>query len=469
MTKEELQSKIDKLEKSIVSPITNKAFIPAMEKQVTSFKAQLKELEKKTPEVVPSKKTSTGKVKMKEILIHWAEGLSSLADKIKGKKFTSWKDATLAVIPFMPEPDEGYNKVKFTVTFEDGEEYQGRLDLSHTEDNALTTDNIFGKHIKDVLDYELSEKSKSAESTKKEVKEWLEKYDIGRTETKIEKKGSTPTPAKTHTYKLGDKYRSDFDYDGMIKMGSQSIIDWGVDKLTKLHNSFEDMNYHTESKPLWQVIVALKAKDTKKAKEEMAKFHKILKEEYGEKEPKPKVKSVRVNKPKDSKVEKKPAFKKKVKPTKKNKKDGLTFMNSSNRKNKNYADRINWNNPKKQNQPTKKEDRQPSCKELLDLYDKRKASHDKSQNKHKTDSVSDKIGNNIASAISKAMDNVSAEEIKKSPRKYIAKFKEIKKELRAFITKLKPLLGEDFDMDELISPLESVISEHIQNIEKKSK
>ena len=82
-----------------------------------------------------------------------------------------------------------------------------------------------------------------------------------------------------HKYKLGDKYRSDFDHEGMIARGMKADISWGYDKLYKLHTSLEDMNYSTESKPLWDALTSLKAGNTEEAEKHILKFKKVLKEE----------------------------------------------------------------------------------------------------------------------------------------------------------------------------------------------
>ena len=55
-------------------------------------------------------------------------------------------------------------------------------------------------------------------------------------------------------YKLGDKYSEDFDYCGMLRKGSKADIKMGVDKLQKLFDSYEDVNYHSESEPLISAI-----------------------------------------------------------------------------------------------------------------------------------------------------------------------------------------------------------------------
>ena len=55
-------------------------------------------------------------------------------------------------------------------------------------------------------------------------------------------------------YKNGDKWSRDFDYTGMLKAGINSKVSDGPVKLMKLFRSFEDVNYHTISKPLWDAI-----------------------------------------------------------------------------------------------------------------------------------------------------------------------------------------------------------------------
>lgn len=120
----------------------------------------------------------SNRIKLKEIIIHWAEGKSSYVDRFP-KTYTTWESANEDLKPLVEKAGQGYNKAKFTVIFQDEETYDGRLDLSETEDNANTTSNVIGQHIYDYLSYHLSDKSESLDSTKKEIKEWLDKYDLG--------------------------------------------------------------------------------------------------------------------------------------------------------------------------------------------------------------------------------------------------------------------------------------------------
>jgi len=72
---------------------------------------------------------------------------------------------------------------------------------------------------------------------------------------------------KKETYKLGDRFSLDFDYDGMLEYGLQITNQTSVNNLEKLLDSFEDVNYHREASPLYDLIE-----------------HKKYQNEYGENE-----------------------------------------------------------------------------------------------------------------------------------------------------------------------------------------
>ena len=76
-------------------------------------------------------------------------------------------------------------------------------------------------------------------------------------------------------YTIGDKYSTYFDYLGMVKMGTKANVSWGIKKLTKLAHSFESVNYHTESHPLFVAIKALEKKQNATAKEKLKEFNKL--------------------------------------------------------------------------------------------------------------------------------------------------------------------------------------------------
>lgn len=54
----------------------------------------------------------------------------------------------------------------------------------------------------------------------------------------------------SRNYKLGDKYKEDFDYKGMLKAGMSANSYWSDEDLTKLHNSLESVNYHSMNRHL---------------------------------------------------------------------------------------------------------------------------------------------------------------------------------------------------------------------------
>ncbi len=74
-------------------------------------------------------------------------------------------------------------------------------------------------------------------------------------------------------YKLGDKYSDAFDYCGMLKQGTQATLSLGKQKLTKLAESYEDVNYHSEASPLFDAIEALKKSNKRKAELKIKEFN----------------------------------------------------------------------------------------------------------------------------------------------------------------------------------------------------
>lgn len=74
------------------------------------------------------------------------------------------------------------------------------------------------------------------------------------------------------SYKLGNKWSDNFDYDGMLETGANVTEETPLSDLQKLFDSFEDVNYHTESEPLWEAIQAKKAGHTDYFKRNLAEF-----------------------------------------------------------------------------------------------------------------------------------------------------------------------------------------------------
>ena len=75
------------------------------------------------------------------------------------------------------------------------------------------------------------------------------------------------------TYKLGARWSKNFDYCGMLRAGTRVKVSDGPIKLRKLYDSFEDVNYHSESAPLWDAIEKIKA--GKPAGAKLAQFKRI--------------------------------------------------------------------------------------------------------------------------------------------------------------------------------------------------
>jgi len=73
-------------------------------------------------------------------------------------------------------------------------------------------------------------------------------------------------------YKLGNKWSDNFDYDGMLETGAQVTEETPLADLQKLFDSFEDVNYHTESEPLWEAIQGKKAGQEEYFKKNLAEF-----------------------------------------------------------------------------------------------------------------------------------------------------------------------------------------------------
>lgn len=65
---------------------------------------------------------------------------------------------------------------------------------------------------------------------------------------------------KIKEFEPGDKWSVDFDYEGMLRYGENISVNDDVEELEKLFSSFEDVNYHREASPLYNMIEAIKGK-----------------------------------------------------------------------------------------------------------------------------------------------------------------------------------------------------------------
>ena len=63
---------------------------------------------------------------------------------------------------------------------------------------------------------------------------------------------------RKQSYKLGDTFGLNFDYVGMLDWGLQITNDTPLFNLEKLLDSFEDVNYHREASPLYDLIEHIK-------------------------------------------------------------------------------------------------------------------------------------------------------------------------------------------------------------------
>jgi hypothetical protein len=157
-------------------------------------------------------------------------------------------------------------------------------------------DTGFGKPIWSIKDYKKARERKTYDvylngepnlnfETKEEAEFWIKKakeenYFSMANNPKVEIKERISKP-----YKLGEGWREDFDYTGMIKTGAKADRSWSDEDLNKLFDSYEDVNYHTPSKPLFSAIQNRKKGKYAQAEKDLAEFRKRndkLLKEWGE-------------------------------------------------------------------------------------------------------------------------------------------------------------------------------------------
>ncbi len=80
-------------------------------------------------------------------------------------------------------------------------------------------------------------------------------------------------------FKPGDKWSSDFDYDGMLKYALKVNEKTPIKMLNKLFDSATDVNYHTPFANLGIAIDWIEDGDTKGAKDYIKNFHEDIKKE----------------------------------------------------------------------------------------------------------------------------------------------------------------------------------------------
>ena len=78
-------------------------------------------------------------------------------------------------------------------------------------------------------------------------------------------------------FRPGDKFTTDFDYDGMLRAGLETGVDTDLQTLKALSDSFEDVNYHRENAHLQNAIEALEDGAIKEASMFFGDFHAEIK------------------------------------------------------------------------------------------------------------------------------------------------------------------------------------------------
>jgi len=201
LTIDELKKEINKIEFTIKKQ--SEPIVSVLKKKLKKYEDELngrdgKSKPKKSPKKAEPKKTDK-KAKAESVTIYWAEGDQSKLDKFP-KTYYSWEDASNAIKPLV-EKGLGYNKVKYTITFDDGSEYGGRLDVSEKEDNPIRDSKVFANTPKKLLEYLVKEDGD------KSAKEFLDTHDFD-SPMVGKKKKETKEPKEGQVYKINDKSKS---------------------------------------------------------------------------------------------------------------------------------------------------------------------------------------------------------------------------------------------------------------------
>jgi hypothetical protein len=103
------------------------------------------------------------------------------------------------------------------------------------------------------------------------------------TEEKPKKEAEVVEPT-VPPFQLGDMWKEDFDYIGMMKYAKDNnfSVDTSIEDLEQLFESFQDVNYHEIGGNLWSAIVNLKEGKKAEAKKDMKKFYDLLDKELAE-------------------------------------------------------------------------------------------------------------------------------------------------------------------------------------------
>jgi len=77
-------------------------------------------------------------------------------------------------------------------------------------------------------------------------------HDVPRAEN-IDRATMTEDIAE-YSFQAGDMWSNNFDYIGMLTAGTEATYEMGFEHLTKLYDSFTDVNYHTEARDLGNAL-----------------------------------------------------------------------------------------------------------------------------------------------------------------------------------------------------------------------
>ena len=84
--------------------------------------------------------------------------------------------------------------------------------------------------------------------------------------------------SEAKSYKLGDKWSRDFDYKGMLQVGTEVSIKTPIHDLKGLYKSMVDVNYHAEARYIDAAIEALDSGDKTTAAKELKELNKLCKQ-----------------------------------------------------------------------------------------------------------------------------------------------------------------------------------------------
>lgn len=151
----------------------------AIAEEIPEYKLpQPEEIEAPKPELLPGETVDETKT---HIIIHWAEGVQIYETEAKFGSFKSAHDAICKIYETNVEGlDLGYIKLKFSIVYPDGKTYEGRLDMSPSEDDPTKTDNILKTHCMEYIEWMVENNhDKYIDETvynEAAVKVWLNSY-----------------------------------------------------------------------------------------------------------------------------------------------------------------------------------------------------------------------------------------------------------------------------------------------------